>query len=92
MNHEQRLRTLERQHAADVNERMIAIAAAELAIDPEVLRADVEQLAMEARRYPTLDAHVADLAESLDMSVDDLAQTARRLEAAALAAMVNDAA
>jgi len=82
--YERRLAALERQCAADLKERMLQIAASELDVDPEELRREAEQLAMEARAFPSAEAHIAHVAAVLNMTVDDLEQTACRLEAAAL--------
>ena len=84
MNVYKRIAELERRYAADLDARMIEIAAAELDVDPEELRDDIKQLAAEARAFPSPEAHIASVAESLGMTVDALAQEARRLETAAL--------
>jgi hypothetical protein len=55
MNVYKRIAELERRYAADLDARMIEIAAAELDVDPEELRDDIKQLAAEARAFPSHD-------------------------------------
>ncbi len=83
--HDQRLEVLEQRFAADVRERILQNVAQREGIDPEELRAEAERYLVEARAFPSPEAHIAHVAESLGMSVADLEDEARRLEAAALA-------